>query len=121
MITRPPQPAVPEFSYRDGALQAEGLPLELIAERVGTPFFLYSASAMEAAYHRFTDADGGDYTLRARLVGHDGQTLATATRPELRSNRAIVLVSGNTGAAGTAALSPVAATRPDPTSRLMTS
>jgi diaminopimelate decarboxylase len=56
VTTCPPQPAVPEFSYRDGALQAEGLPLELIAERVGTPFFLYSASAMEAAYRRFTKA-----------------------------------------------------------------
>lgn len=51
-----PQPAVPEFTYRDGALQAEGLPIELIAERVGTPFFLYSASAMETAYRRFTKA-----------------------------------------------------------------
>jgi diaminopimelate decarboxylase len=51
-----PQPAVPEFAYRNGALEAEGLPLALIAERVGTPFYLYSASAMQDAYRRFTAA-----------------------------------------------------------------
>lgn len=51
-----PSPAVPEFSYREGALEAEGLSLDLIAERVGTPFYLYSAGAMEAAYRRFTGA-----------------------------------------------------------------
>ncbi|RMF84690.1 MAG: diaminopimelate decarboxylase [Nitrospirae bacterium] len=45
------------FAYRDGRLHAEGVPLERIAEAVGTPFYCYShaylahrAEAYEAAF-----------------------------------------------------------------------
>lgn len=47
------------FAFRDGALEAEGVALATIAEKVGTPFYLYSASAMQAAYRRFTGALAG--------------------------------------------------------------
>ncbi|MET4806992.1 diaminopimelate decarboxylase [Limibacillus sp. MBR-115] len=47
------------FSFREGLLHAEGVPIDRIAEQVGTPFYLYSSSAMEAAYQRFTAALAG--------------------------------------------------------------
>jgi diaminopimelate decarboxylase len=48
---------VPDFfPYRDGELFAEGVPVARIAEAVGTPFYLYSAGALAARYHAFTEA-----------------------------------------------------------------
>jgi len=44
------------FAYRDGALCAEQLPLERIAERFGTPCYVYSRAAIEAAYSEFARA-----------------------------------------------------------------
>lgn len=44
------------FAYRDGRLHAEDVALDSIAAEVGTPFYLYSAGAMEAAYRRFAQA-----------------------------------------------------------------
>jgi len=71
-----PEPAVPEFAYREGVLQAEGLPLGLIAERVGTPFYLYSASAMQAAYRRFTGALSGlDAQVFYAMKANDNQAV----------------------------------------------
>jgi diaminopimelate decarboxylase len=49
-------PGSPEFSYRDGALHAEGVPLARIADAVGTPFYCYSSAALERRYRRFTAA-----------------------------------------------------------------
>jgi diaminopimelate decarboxylase len=44
------------FTYRSGALCAEQVPLEDIARRFGTPCFVYSAGAIEAAYREFAAA-----------------------------------------------------------------
>jgi len=44
------------FAYRAGALHAEAVPLEALAEAVGTPFYCYAASAIEAAYTDFAEA-----------------------------------------------------------------
>lgn len=52
------------FAYRDGAMHAEGVPLEAIARRVGTPFYCYSTAALRAAMREFTDAMAG---LRANV------------------------------------------------------
>lgn len=38
------------FTYRDGQLHAEQVPLARIADDVGTPVFVYSAGAIEAQY-----------------------------------------------------------------------
>lgn len=46
----------PCFDYRGGELYCEELPVRQIAQEVGTPLFLYSASAMEQAYLGFADA-----------------------------------------------------------------
>lgn len=49
-------PASGAFTYRDGRLHAEGVALDRLAEAVGTPFYVYSASALESAYLRFAEA-----------------------------------------------------------------
>jgi diaminopimelate decarboxylase len=39
-----------QFDYSDGALHAEGVSLADIAAKVGTPFYCYSAAALESQY-----------------------------------------------------------------------
>ena len=46
------------FSYRDGELFAEELPVAQLAERFGTPLYLYSRDALETHYHAFDGAFG---------------------------------------------------------------
>ncbi|MFI7077757.1 diaminopimelate decarboxylase [Micromonospora sp. NPDC049903] len=45
-----------EFTYRDGTLHCEGVPLTSVAERFGTPTYVYSASTLIDHYRRFTKA-----------------------------------------------------------------
>ena len=44
------------FDYKRGVLHAEDLPLDRLAAEVGTPFYLYSAAALEGAYTDFEAA-----------------------------------------------------------------
>jgi len=44
------------FNYRDGQLFAEGVALSAIAERFGTPTYVYSRAHIEAQYLSYTDA-----------------------------------------------------------------
>lgn len=44
------------FDYKNGELFAENVPLSAIAETYGTPTFVYSKAAIEAAYTRFSNA-----------------------------------------------------------------
>jgi diaminopimelate decarboxylase len=52
------------FAYRNGVLCADEVRLDDIAQRFGTPSYVYSATAIEAAYRQFADALKG----RASLV-----------------------------------------------------
>ncbi|HVC12971.1 MAG TPA: diaminopimelate decarboxylase [Burkholderiales bacterium] len=47
------------FTYREGALCAEELPLEHIAQRFGTPCYVYSRAAIESTYGEFVRALAG--------------------------------------------------------------
>ncbi|AIG03738.1 diaminopimelate decarboxylase [Pseudomonas fluorescens] len=47
------------FNYRDGELFAEGVALSAIAERFGTPTYVYSRAHIQAQYRSFTDALDG--------------------------------------------------------------
>jgi diaminopimelate decarboxylase len=49
----------PGFACVDGELHAEGVPLADIAARFGTPCYVYSRAAIEAAYRAFDDAFAG--------------------------------------------------------------
>jgi NAD(P)-dependent dehydrogenase (short-subunit alcohol dehydrogenase family) len=48
-----------DFSYRNGELRAEGVPLRSIAEAVGTPAYVYAASGMRRRLRRLQDAFAG--------------------------------------------------------------
>lgn len=47
------------FRYRDGVLYAEGISLETVARRFGTPCFVYSRAAIEHNYRAFARALAG--------------------------------------------------------------
>ena len=47
------------FSYRNGTLCAENVPLAEIAKQYGTPAFVYSRAAIEHGYREFSDACSG--------------------------------------------------------------
>lgn len=58
------------FSYRDGELCAEDVPLRTIADHAGTPVYVYSVAALETAYDAFAAAFAGQpvdicYALKA--------------------------------------------------------
>lgn len=44
------------FTRRDGLLYAEGVALSAVAERFGTPTYVYSRAHIEAQYHAYADA-----------------------------------------------------------------
>ena len=56
------------FTYRDGALCAEQVPLEDIARRFGTPCYVYSRAAIERQYGEFARALAGHRALVAYSV-----------------------------------------------------
>ncbi len=47
------------FNYRDGELFAEGVALSAIAQRFGTPTYVYSRAHIEAQYRAYADALAG--------------------------------------------------------------
>ncbi len=52
------------FTYRDGTLHVENVPLNAVAEAYGTPAYVYSRSAIEAAWRRFaTPLIGRDHLI----------------------------------------------------------
>jgi len=48
-----------DFAYRDGILHVEDVSLATIAERVGTPAYVYSATTLEHRFKAFAAAFGG--------------------------------------------------------------
>lgn len=48
-----------DFVYRNGELHCEGVPVRTVAQRVGTPFYLYSASTLESHVRAFDQAFAG--------------------------------------------------------------
>ena len=47
------------FEYRDGSLFAEGVALSAIAQRFGTPTYVYSRAHIEGQYRAYADALAG--------------------------------------------------------------
>jgi diaminopimelate decarboxylase len=68
------------FAYKSGVLHAEDLPIPTIAEKVGTPFYCYSAATLERHYRVFKEAlpDGSlvCYSLKANSNQAVVKTLA---------------------------------------------
>jgi diaminopimelate decarboxylase len=58
-LSAPAQPAGhPHFHYQDGTLHAEGVPLQILADRLGTPLYVYSRAALRATWKSYRDAIG---------------------------------------------------------------
>ncbi len=73
------------FRYCHGVLHVEGVPLDRLADKVGTPCWVYSSAALEARYRAFAAAFGGldalvCYSLKAN------------------SNQAVIATLGRLGA-----------------------
>ena len=51
-----PTDYTPYFTYRQGALACENVPLSRIAEKCGTPAYVYSSASILDSYRRFTTA-----------------------------------------------------------------
>lgn len=51
------------FTYKNGELHAEDVPLRMIAEQVGTPFYCYSSATLARHYRVFRDAFAGQNAL----------------------------------------------------------
>jgi diaminopimelate decarboxylase len=73
------------FTYRNGLLSAEQVPLDAIARRFGTPCYVYSRAAIESAYGEFTHA----------LAGHDALLCYSV---KANSNIAILALLAGLGA-----------------------
>jgi len=57
-----------DFEYRSGKLHAEGVALDLIAQRYGTPCYVYSRAAIENVYRQYSAALAGRPSLIAYSV-----------------------------------------------------
>ena len=65
-----------DFSYRDGALCVDNLPVAEIAATVGTPFYCYSATALRRAYAEFARAfDGLDAEICYAVKANSNQAV----------------------------------------------
>ena len=51
------------FAYRDGVLHAEDVSLAALADRVGTPVYVYSSATLERHFRVFSDAFAGMQAL----------------------------------------------------------
>ena len=70
------------FAYTKGRLHAEEVPIERIAEAVGTPFYVYSTATLERHYRVFDEALAGtDHLIAFSLKSNSNQAvIATLAR-----------------------------------------
>ena len=77
------------FSYRDGALHAEAVDLNALAEEVGTPFYCYSTATLERHYRVFADSFPKD-SLIAFSVKANGNIAVLKTLARLGAGADVV-------------------------------
>ena len=78
------------FTYRDGALHAEEVPLSRIAAEVGTPAYVYSTATLERHYHVFSDALAGLDHLICYSIKANGNQAVIATLARLGAGMDVV-------------------------------
>ena len=59
----PTPPTHVGFEVRQGELHCEGVAVTVLAERFGTPLYVYSRAAIERAYRDYADALAGRPSL----------------------------------------------------------
>ena len=80
------------FPYIDGELCAEGVPLRRIAAEVGTPFYVYSTSALEDRYQAYQRALGGMKASLYYSVKANSNLAVIATLAKLGAGADVVSV-----------------------------
>ncbi len=78
------------FSYIQGRLHAEEVPIERIAEAVGTPFYVYSTATLERHYRVFDEALAGTDHLIAYSLKANGNQAVVATLARLGAGADVV-------------------------------
>lgn len=78
------------FSYRDGELYAEDLPIAKIAEEVGTPFYCYSTATLERHYKVFSGAFEGVNSLVCYAVKANSNLAVIQTLAKLGAGADVV-------------------------------
>jgi diaminopimelate decarboxylase len=76
---------VNHFDYRDGVLNAEDVPLPLIASAIGTPFYCYSTATLTRHFNVFSKAFSGLDAMVCYAM-------------KANSNQAVIKLLGNLGA-----------------------
>jgi diaminopimelate decarboxylase len=77
------------FDIRDGAMHAEGVPLDTIANAVGTPVYVYSAATIRRHVRVFREALDG--------LAHDGHAPLVAFAVKANPNAAVLSVLAQMG------------------------
>ena len=78
------------FTYRDGVLHAEDVALTTIAEAVGTPFYCYSAAAIEQSFGAFRRAFMGQDALISYAMKANSNQAVLATLAKLGAGMDVV-------------------------------
>ncbi len=78
------------FSYRDGVLHAEDVPLPRIAAEVGTPTYVYSTATLERHYGVFQEALSGLDHMICYSIKANGNQAVIATLARLGAGMDVV-------------------------------
>lgn len=78
------------FSYKNGEMFAEDVPLSLIAEQVGTPVYIYSTATLERHYRVFSDAFKGQDALVCFAVKANSNLAVLKTLADLGAGADVV-------------------------------
>lgn len=78
------------FTYRDGTLYAEDVPLSQIAAEVGTPVYVYSSATLERHYKVFSDSFQGLDTLVCFAVKANSNIAVLRTLGQLGAGADVV-------------------------------
>jgi diaminopimelate decarboxylase len=81
---------MPPFTYREGALHAEDIPLATIAETVGTPFYCYSSAAIAGSFEAFRSAFAGQNALISYAMKANSNQAVLTTLAELGAGMDVV-------------------------------
>jgi len=81
------------FSYRDGVLHAENLPLNALAKQFGSPLYVYSKAALTANFSAYADAC--KKAGRTEHAGNGGALVCYSVKSN--SNLAVLNVLGKLG------------------------
>jgi diaminopimelate decarboxylase len=78
------------FDYKNGEIYAEDVPLSLIAEKVGTPVYVYSTATLERHYSVFANSFKGIEALIAYSVKANSNIAVLATLAKLGAGADVV-------------------------------